>query len=149
LAAQRLSQLSIFPTAAPAFVILIFAMNMKWNAELKRPNLLALVDSLVGASICGFIAALTIAFARGHSWEVMVPLLFTGVLVLVSLIFGVRAGIMGTLLAAVIFALFLFHPKGSGQVADDAARANLAWMLLMGVALSFFFAPGSASFRRR
>ena len=76
------------------------------------------------------------------------PLLFTGVLLPVSLIFGVRAGILGTVLAAVIFALFLFHPRGSIQVADNAARANLAWMLLLGVSLSFFFAPGSASFRR-
>ncbi len=122
---------------------------MKWNDGLKHPNLLAMVDSLVGASVCGFIAALAIAVARGHSWEVMVPLLFTGVLLLVSLIFGVRAGIMGTVLAAVIFALFLFHPRGSLQVTDSAARANLAWMLLLGVSLSFFFAPGTATFRRR
>jgi len=122
---------------------------MKWNDGFKHRSLLALVDSLMGVSICGFVAAVATAVARGHSWEAMVPLLFTGVLLLVSLIFGERAGILGTMLAAVIFALFLYHPKGSIQVADAAARANLAWMLLLGVSLSFFFAPGRAAFRRR
>jgi integral membrane sensor domain MASE1 len=144
---HRPNQLSIFPTAALTFVILIF--GMKWNDGFTHDSLWGTVDSLVGASVCGFIAALAIAVARGRSWEVMVPLIFTGILLLVSLIFGERAGILGTVLAALLFALFLFHPKGSVQVSDGPARANLAWMLLLGISLSFFFAPGRAFFRRR
>ncbi len=115
-------------------------------AAFKHRNLLLMVDSLVGASICGLIAALASAMARGHKWQIFVPLLFLSVLLLISSIFGVRAGILGTLLATVIFAGFLFHREGI-QVADEAARANLAWMLLLGVCFSFFFAPTNSSFR--
>jgi K+-sensing histidine kinase KdpD len=114
----------------------------------KHRSLLPMVDSLAGASICGLIAVLASAVARGHRWQMIVPLLFIGVLLLISTVFGVRAGVLGTLLATVIFAVLLFHTGEGIQVADDAARGNLAWMLLLGVCLSFFFAPPNASFRR-
>src|SRR5258708_3046683 len=112
----------------------------------KHRSLLPLVDSLVGASICGLIAVLASTVALGHKWQIFMPLLFLSVLLLISSIFGVRAGILGTLLATVIFAGLLFHREGI-QVADEAARGNLAWMLLLGVCFSFFFAPSNASFR--
>jgi len=107
-----------------------------------------MVDSLVGASLCGLIAALTSALSRGHSWQIVTPLLFTSVLLLISMIFGVRAGVLGTLLATVIFALLLFNIRGHIKVADEAVKGNLAWMLLLGLCLSFFFAPSRATFRR-
>ena len=107
-----------------------------------------MVDSLVGASICGLIEPLASALAQGHSWQIITPLLFISVLLLVSIIFGVRAGVLGTLVATVIFALLLFHIRGDIKVADEAVKGNLAWMLLLGLCFSFFFAPSSATFRR-
>ena|SRR5436305_4690425 len=115
--------------------------------EFKYRGLLPLVDSLVGASICGLVAALASTLAQGHSWQIITPLLFSGVLLLISIVFGVRAGVLGTLVATVIFALFLFH-IGDIKLADEAAKGNLAWMLLLGLCFAFFFAPSSATFRR-
>ena len=117
-------------------------------AGFKHRGLLPMVDSLVGASICGLIAVLASALAQGHRWQIITPLLFTSVLLLISIIFGVRAGVLGTLVATVIFALLLFHLKGDIKVADQAVKGNLAWMLLLGLCFSFFFAPSSATFRR-
>jgi hypothetical protein len=39
--------------------------------------------------------------------------------------------------AAVIFSFFLFEPLHKVRVQSDAARANIGWMLLAGVALSY------------
>lgn len=135
-------QLSIFPRLILTFGILYIAMT----TELKYRHLLPVVDSLLGASICGLVAALACTIARGHSWQIVAPLLFTGVLLLVSIVFGVRAGVLGTLVATVIFARVLF--QGNLTVVDQAAKGNLAWMVLMGLCFAFFFAPSNAAFRR-
>lgn len=89
------------------------------------------------------------AIAAGHSWQVWVPLIFSAVLFLVALLFGVRAGLLGTFLAALVFAVFLFNPIGRINVADQAARTNLGWMMLIGIAFSFLFAPSGSRFRHR
>jgi hypothetical protein len=62
--------------------------------------------------------------------------------------FGVRAGLLGTVLAALVFADYLFSPVGI-QVANESARANLGWMLLIGIGFSFLFAPPTSTCRRR
>jgi K+-sensing histidine kinase KdpD len=77
-----------------------------------------------------------------------VPLLFIVVLLLVAGLFGARAGILGTVLAALVFAAFLFGPIGSVNVSSDSARANLGWMLLSGIVFSFLFAPSTSGLRR-
>jgi K+-sensing histidine kinase KdpD len=66
----------------------------------------------------------------------------------VAALFGARAGILGTVLAAMVFAGFLFGPVGSIHVADESARANLGWMLLIGIGFSFLFAPPTSPIRR-
>jgi K+-sensing histidine kinase KdpD len=105
-------------------------------------------NSLVGAALCAGAALAASAVASGHPWQVWVPLVFSAVLLLIALFFGVRAGIAGTLLAALVFANFLFSPLGSIHVADGVARSNLGWMLLIGLAFSFLFAPPTSGFRR-
>jgi integral membrane sensor domain MASE1 len=107
-----------------------------------------LVDSLIGALVCGLTALLASTVSAGHSWQATVPLVFSCVLLFVSARFGTRAGISGTVLAAVIFALFLFRPHGSIQIADESARGNLAWMLLLGFSFSFLFVPSTTRLRR-
>lgn len=115
---------------------------------MQKLRRLRFVDSLIGALLCALAAVGVSALAIGHSWTVSVPLAFIAILLLISSIFGTRAGILGTVLAALIFALFLYSPLGSARVDDQTAKGNLAWMLLIGVSFSFLFAPASGWFRR-
>jgi len=105
-------------------------------------------ESLLGALLCGAGAGGATVVAASHQWRIFVPLAFTFVLLLISLIFGARAGIAGTVLAAAIFAAFLFQPVGNLSVGDSSARSNIAWMLLIGVSFSFFFSPPRSGLRR-
>jgi K+-sensing histidine kinase KdpD len=114
----------------------------------RKRRLRHMLDSLIGALLCGIAAVGVSVVALGHSWEVSVPLIFVAILLGISAIFGARAGILGTILAAIIFAGILFKPVGSIHVSDEAARANLAWMLLLGISFSFLFAPPRSGFRR-
>jgi K+-sensing histidine kinase KdpD len=98
--------------------------------------------------LCGTSAAVVSWIAASHDWRVMVPLLFTAVLLLIATIFGLRAGVFGTILAALVFAAVLFTPMGSVHVASASARANLGWMLLIGLGFSLLFAPPTSTFRR-
>jgi K+-sensing histidine kinase KdpD len=107
-----------------------------------------LMNAAIGAAISGLGAVVTSAIAQGHSWKNLVPLVFVVVLLVIAGVFGARAGIMGTVLAALIFASLLFAPDGSIRVASDTARANLGWMLLIGIVFSFLFAPPTSGLRR-
>ena len=107
-----------------------------------------LLDAAIGAAASGLAAIGATAIAEGHPWKDMVPLVFIAVLLIVAGIFGARAGVLGTVLAALVFAAFLFGPTGSLNIASDAARSNLAWMLLIGLAFSFLFAPPTSGLRR-
>jgi K+-sensing histidine kinase KdpD len=107
-----------------------------------------LMDAAIGGLICALAAVGFSAAANGHVWKNVVPLIFTAVLLVTAALLGSRAGILGTVLAAVVFASFLFSPLGSIQVANEAARANLGWMLLIGIGFSFLFAPPTSGTRR-
>jgi len=107
-----------------------------------------LVDAAIGGILCGIAAAGASAAAEGHAWKNLVPLIFTSVLLATAALFGARAGILGTILAGLVFAAFLFAPTGSVSVANESARANLGWMLLIGIGFSFLFAPPGSGFRR-
>jgi K+-sensing histidine kinase KdpD len=125
---------------------LISKNGMKTAAE--RLWTVPLMDAAIGGLVCALAAVGFTAAAEGHAWKNLAPLIFTAVLLVAAAIFGARAGILGTVLAALIFAGFLFGPVGSIQVANDSARANLGWMLLIGIGFSFLFAPPSSTFRR-
>ncbi|HEX9255890.1 MAG TPA: DUF4118 domain-containing protein [Candidatus Angelobacter sp.] len=119
---------------------------MKTAAE--RLWTVPLMDAALGGLVCALAAVGFSAAADGHAWKNVVPLIFTAVLLVTAAVFGARAGILGTVLAALVFAGFLFGPVGSIQVANDSARANLGWMLLIGIGFSFLFAPPSSTIRR-
>lgn len=125
---------------------LISKNGMKTAAE--RLWTVPLMDAAIGGLVCALAAVGFTAAAQGHTWKNLAPLIFTAVLLVTAAIFGARAGILGTVLAALIFAGFLFGPVGSIQVANDSARANLGWMLLIGIGFSFLFAPPSSTLRR-
>ena len=115
--------------------------------EMRKRRVEDMLDAFIGAVLCGIAAVGASVIAIGHSWEVSVPLAFVAILLLIAAVFGARAGVLGTIIAALIFAAFLFHPQGSLQVGADAARNNLAWMLLLGISFAFLFAPRHSSFR--
>ena len=125
---------------------LVSRNSVKSAAEKLRT--VRLVNAAIGGAISGLAAVGATMMAEGHPWKPMVPLVFTAVLLLVAAIFGVRAGVIGTVLAALVFATFLFSPAGSLSVANDSARSNLAWMLLIGLVFSFLFAPPTSGLRR-
>lgn len=107
-----------------------------------------LMDAALGGLLCALAALALSAAANGHAWKNLAPLIFTVVLLIIAGLFGARAGIIGTVLAAMIFASFLFNPMGNIQVADEAARGNLGWMTLIGIGFSFLFAPPTSGIRR-
>ena len=107
-----------------------------------------LMDAALGGMLGAIAAVVVCAVAGGHSWKNMVPLAFTAVLLVIAALLGSWAGIVGTVLAALVFADFLFPPAGSISVASESARDNLGWMLLIGIAFSLLFAPPSSGFRR-
>jgi K+-sensing histidine kinase KdpD len=109
---------------------------------------LPLMDAALGGLVCALAALALSAAANGHTWKNMAPLIFTVVLLIIAGLFGSRAGIIGTVLAAMIFASLLFNPTGNIQVSDEAARGNLGWMMLIGIGFSFLFAPPSSGMRR-
>jgi K+-sensing histidine kinase KdpD len=125
---------------------LITKTGMKTAAE--RLWTVPLMDAAIGGLLCALAAVGFSAAAEGHAWKNVAPLIFTAVLLVTAALFGARAGILGSVLAALIFAGFLFGPVGSIQVANDSARANLGWMLLIGIGFSFLFAPPSSTIRR-
>lgn len=112
-------------------------------------RLLGRADSLLGGMLAGTGAIVASLAAGGYSWRTIVPLLFSAVLLIIALVFGARAGIIGTLVAAAVFAAFLFDPLWRFHVADSSARVNLGWMLLIGMGFSFLFAPPSSGFRQQ
>lgn len=118
------------------------------KARLEKGGFLRRADSLVGGLICGVAALGFCAISAGHPWKTVVPLAFCIVLLAVAFVFGARAGILGTVLAALVFAAVLFAPLGSIRVASETARSNLGWMLLIGVSFSLLFAPPGSGLRR-
>lgn len=122
--------------------------KLEFKEHITRLRRIQFVDSLIGALLCAVTALGVSVLAAGHSWMVSVPLAFSAVVLLISSIFGTRAGVLGTLLAAAVFAVFLFNPTGSLEIKNQAARTNLGWMLLIGVSFSFLFAPPTGGFRR-
>lgn len=156
-------QHSIFPTATLLSAMLcptvkqkgkgsvpfgMFKRNQSTKNE-RKLRLSARANSVIGALVSGFGAGGLSLVTGGYHWRALVPLAFTIVLLLIAVLFGSRAGILGTVLAATIFAAFLFQPLGNLSVMDSSARSNLAWMLLIGVSFSFLFAPPTSGLHRQ
>ncbi|HEY6969281.1 MAG TPA: DUF4118 domain-containing protein [Candidatus Angelobacter sp.] len=147
-------QLSIFPTATLPSVILEtvgtghFLRSTELFVDEHNRRLRQVLDATIGALLCTAAAWAVSAISQGRPWEAWAPLLFVIVLLAVAGVFGALAGILGTILAAIIFAAFLFPPLGSIHVGDSAARTNLAWMSLAGISYAFLFAPSNSMFRR-
>ncbi len=106
--------------------------------------------SLAMGTVLSAILAALLTFLFHHSTlRGILPIAFIVVLVLLSRQFGFGVSLAGSLSAAIIFALFLFPPLGSTRVENDAARMNIAWMILGAVAVSYLLYPNPMDNSRR
>ena len=87
--------------------------------------------------ICGVAAALLSWFFKSSASRALVPLVCLVFIVIVAIRYGARSGIIGSILATIVFCFALFPPLGALRVDDQAERANVVWMLLGGVSLSY------------
>jgi len=111
---------------------------------LKLPHLNSKWWPLVaGLLVCSLAAATVAVLFSTHSSRVSIPFAFLAVLVALAMRFGKWVGIAGSFIAAMIFSYRLYPPMHNMAVQSEAARSNLAWMVLGGVVLSFLLAPSS------
>jgi K+-sensing histidine kinase KdpD len=113
----------------------------------KRPNFSRLsprgrytLDTLIGTLLCASLALLMSLLFGSSPVRATLPLLFIAVLFVAAMRYGAVSGIIGGLVAALIFSYFLFAPIGSFRVERSPARDNLGWMLLVGIPVSYFVA---------
>ncbi len=98
------------------------------------------IPALIAIAVLTACAALASVFFSGHPSRTMVPLVFAVLAIAVSVRFGALAGIGRSLIGAAVFASFLFPPLGTVRVEDAASRAELGWMVLAGISLSYLLA---------
>lgn len=108
------------------------SMKTKWLYTLQ---------STLGIAVSALCAiAVALVFARSP-WKLVAPFLFAAVLVLLASRFGALVSVVGSLLAALIFAYLLFAPMHSLQVENEGERASLAWMILLSISASYLLFP--------
>jgi K+-sensing histidine kinase KdpD len=102
-----------------------------------------LLLTLAGTGICTAGAAIAAAVFTRFPGRAFVPIIFVVLIAISAAYFGAAAGMLGTLIAALVFATWLYAPIGGLAVQNPAARTALEWMVLGGVSLSFLLAPES------
>jgi K+-sensing histidine kinase KdpD len=107
-------------------------MKTKWMCTLQSTL------GIVVSALCAI--AIALVFSR-TPWKLAAPFFFAAVLVLLASRFGAMVSVVGSLLAALIFAYFLFAPMHSLQVENEAERASLAWMILLSISASYLLFP--------
>ncbi len=90
----------------------------------------------VGAGCCAVAAAGLSPVISQTPFANFAPLIFLLVIFLIAARFGNYAGMIGTIVGALIFELFLFEPRFSLMIEDTAARNHLIWMVIIGVIIS-------------
>ncbi len=101
----------------------------------------ALRRSLSGALLCGPSAIVAAYLFREYSFSLYLPLGFIAVLLGTTILWGRVAGIVGSIVSAITFMVFLFAPVGSLAVSNTAARVNLICMLVAGFVVSYLDRP--------
>ncbi len=118
-----------------------------WNL-LSNPDMIKgmsrVQSAVIGAGCCAIAAGgFTPIFTQIH-FSSFAPILFLGVIFVVAARFGNFAGLIGTIVAALIFAIFLFEPRFSVMVRDAPSRNHLIWMVVIGVVVSDLLGAYSA-----
>ncbi len=111
-----------------------FSRPLKFSRPLQNLGLVILSAAAATLAALGFAS---------RPSRFIVPFIFIAALVLVAMRCGALVGIVGSIVAGAIFAYLLYPPLHSVQVHDAGDRAQLAWVVLAGIALSYLFAgPG-------
>lgn len=103
------------------------------------------LNPMLGLVVCTAVAVSLSLFLRDTSLRGFIPYGFLSVVVVAAMLWGRLAGVLGTAAAALAFSFFLYNPVGSWIVNDDLARANLGWMVLVGMMLSHFIGKSNVS----
>ena len=106
-----------------------------WRLDLSHRALKQWGACSLGTLCCMLAAAALIPMFSTSSVKSSLPLPFLLIIVLVALLFGRTAGVLGTVIAAILFAKYLFEPAGLA-VSDPVARTHLIWMVILGVVIS-------------
>lgn len=96
---------------------------------------------LVGAVLCGTLAIAVSLLGQSKPGKSTLPIWFLAAVMLIVFRFGSMAGVLGTILSGIIFAVCLFDPLGRLAVHDAVQKNNLMWMILAGLTLSIFGRP--------
>ncbi|WP_041855633.1 DUF4118 domain-containing protein [Candidatus Korobacter versatilis] len=92
---------------------------------------------MAGIVVSVLLAVFLIFSVRGTHRSLIVPVVFLVFIILCARYFGMLAGVVASIIASGLFAVFLFEPYGSLQIKDHQALWNLALMLFAGIALSY------------
>lgn len=113
--------------------------NLPFADLLHSPEALFFRDILLGALWCAAAATFFCILLIDSPFKPQAPLLFLSVLLVIAARFGAAAGSIGTVMAALIFAEFLFEPFHKLAVNNPVARSDMGWMVLGGLAISALF----------
>jgi len=91
---------------------------------------------MLAALGCASAAGLLNLLFRNSASRALVPLVCLVLIVVVAMRYGARAGIVGSVLTTLVCCLTLL-PVGRLRVSDPAERANIVWMFLGGISLSY------------
>lgn len=114
-----------------------------------RQILARVVGPVIAVTLCGVSAWGLSMIDWDKSSRTLVPFAFLVLVLLLGALYGRMVGILGSIVAVLVFAHSLFAPVGSLRVTEEGARSALAWMLLAGVALSYLLLPSSKERRPR
>jgi K+-sensing histidine kinase KdpD len=95
------------------------------------------IGTALGTAACSLAAAAVCLFFRGSHYDALFPLGFVAVVLGCAWLFGALAGILGSIMAALIFARLLYPPEGFA-VADPVAQTTLALMVVTSSISSWF-----------
>ena len=96
---------------------------------------------VVGTALCGILAIAVSLLGETKPGKSALPIWFLAVVMVIIFRFGSMAGVLGTILSGIVFAVCLFDPLGRLAVHDAVQKNNLMWMVLVGLALSIFGRP--------
>lgn len=105
------------------------------------PKIVCLIDTAIGTLLCSSVTLVLALVFNDTRFEMLLPLVSLGVVIVVAARFGVATGVFGSLVSALLLAYFVFSPHHSLSVASAEERSSLSWLLLGGISLSFLFTP--------
>jgi hypothetical protein len=94
--------------------------------------------SSLGAVACAIAAGTLVGIFWSSSFRSLVPFIFLTVISYVALRFGDKAGLIGTAIAALLFASVLFEPRPSLAISNPVERDHLIVMVVLGLCASEF-----------